>query len=247
MNETRVAFPIRINRYLALCGVASRRQADSLIKSGRISVDGEIISSLGKTINEGEKVFVDGQEATCVRPIYIAMNKPRGVLSAVSDARGRTVIDILPEHYRKLGVFPAGRLDLNSEGLIILTNDGKFANDIVHPSSCVKKTYEVILKDVLEEKQMKEWARGVIIEGKLVVPIELSPIGNPAGGKRWRIVLGEGFKREIRLMAEAVGNYVVRLKRVGIGRMFLEKLPVGTFCEYNYEELLNMISNGGEI
>ena len=136
---------------------------------------------------------------------------------------------------------------MNSEGLLILTNDGKFANSIVHPSSLVRKTYLALLRDVLEEKQMKEWARGVIIDGKRAVPIELSPACEPADGKSWKIVLGEGFKREIRLMAEALGNKVVRLKRIGIGRMFLKKLPVGAFCEYNYEELWNMISNGGEI
>ena len=136
---------------------------------------------------------------------------------------------------------------MDSEGLIILTNDGKFANGIVHPSSRVKKTYLVLLRDVLDEKQMKEWLRGVIIEGKLTIPLELSPEKGRTDDKRWRIVLGEGMKREIRLMAESLGNKVIRLKRIGIGCMFLKKLPSGAFCEYNYEELCNMISNGGEV
>jgi 23S rRNA pseudouridine2605 synthase len=247
MNEARDSFPIRLNRYLAMCGVASRRKADELIASGRVRIDGEAVITPGKSVNAGERVFVDGHEAIYADTVYIAMNKPRGVVSAVSDQRERTVIDLLPERYRRMGIFPAGRLDMDSEGLIILTNDGKFANDIVHPSSLVKKTYLVLLRDILDEKRMKEWATGVIIDGKLAVPLELSPARGRTDGRGWRIVLGEGIRREIRLMAESFGNKVIRLTRIGIGNMFLKKLPRGAFCEYNYEELRNMISNGGEI
>ncbi|MDR1510005.1 MAG: rRNA pseudouridine synthase [Synergistaceae bacterium] len=245
-NPARVSFPIRLNRYLALCAVASRRNADELVTSGRVSVNGRVELSPGAPINEGYDVRADGRPVEIARPVYIVMNKPRGVLSAVSDARGKTVIDLLPERYRALGLFPAGRLDLDSEGLIILTNDGQFAQSIVHPSSGVKKTYLVLLRDILEEKKMKEWAKGVIIDGKLTAPSELSR-ETPLDGRRWRVVLGEGFKREIRLMAEALGNRVIRLKRVGIGEMFLKKLPNGMFYEYHYRDLLDIISNGGEI
>ena len=247
MNEARDSFPIRLNRYLAMCGVASRRKADELIAAGRVRIDGDQVITPGKSVNEGERVFVDECEVVYARPVYIAMNKPRGVVSAVSDERERTVIDLLPERYRGMGIFPAGRLDMDSEGLIILTNDGKFANDITHPSSLVKKTYIVFLRDILDEKQVNDWARGVIINGKFAVPIELSPEGNRTDGKRWRIVLGEGMKREIRLMAESLGNKVIRLKRIGIGGLFLKKLPQGVFCEYNYHELRNMILSGGEV
>jgi 23S rRNA pseudouridine2605 synthase len=247
MNESRDKFPIRLNRYLALCGVASRRKADELIASGRVTVDDDTAPSPGRAVSAGERVFVDGREALYKRPIYIAMNKPRGVVSAVSDPRERTVLDLLPEGYRGLGIFPAGRLDMDSEGLIILTNDGKFANGITHPSSLVKKTYLALLADALSEKQVKDWARGVIIEGKFIAPLDLSPGREPPDGKSWRVVLGEGVKREIRLMAEAIGSRVIRLKRIGIGRMFLKKLPSGAFCEYNYDEIVSMISNGGEV
>ncbi|MDR1138115.1 MAG: rRNA pseudouridine synthase [Synergistaceae bacterium] len=245
-NPERVSFPIRLNRYLALCGVASRRRADELIASGRVAVNGSVELSPGTTVIECDDVRADGKSAKIARPVYIAMNKPRGVLSAVSDAREKTVIDLLPARYRTLGLFPAGRLDLDSEGLIILTNDGQFAQSIVHPSSGIKKTYLVLLRDILDEKMMKEWAKGVIISGKLAVPSELSR-ETPQDGRRWRVVLEEGFKREIRVMAEALGNKVVRLKRIGIGGMFLKKLPSGMFCEYNYGNLLDIISNGGEI
>jgi 23S rRNA pseudouridine2605 synthase len=245
-NPERVSFPIRLNRYLALCAAASRRNADELIMSGRVTVNGEVEMSPGKTVTECDDVRADGRPLEIAPPVYIVMNKPRGVLSAARDARAKTVIDLLPERYRALGLFPAGRLDLDSEGLIVLTNDGQFAQSIVHPSSGVKKTYLVLLRDVLEEKKMKEWTKGVIIDDKLAVPSELSR-ETPGDGRRWRIVLEEGFKREIRLMVEALGNKVVRLKRIGIGGMFLKKLPSGMFCEYNYGNLSDMISNGGEI
>jgi 23S rRNA pseudouridine2605 synthase len=245
-NEARISYPIRLNRYLALCGAASRRDADSLIESGRVTVGNDSKISPGRLVAEGEEVFLDGRAVNPAPPLYIAMNKPRGVLSAVSDARRRAVMDLLPDHYRNMGLFPAGRLDLDSEGLLILTNDGKFSQSIIHPSSGVRKTYIAVLARSLEEKHVKEWARGVIIEGRLLTPLELSP-GHPDDGKNWRIALAEGFKREIRLMAEALGNKVIRLKRIGIGNLFLEKMPLGSWREFSYEDLRKMISNGGKI
>ena len=245
-NAARISYPIRLNRYLALCGAASRRDADLLIASGRVMVGNDMEPSLGRTVAEGEEVIVDGAAVKPAPPLYIVMNKPRGVLSAVSDARRRTVIDLLPETHGNMGLFPAGRLDLDSEGLLILTNDGQFSQSIVHPSSGVRKTYEVVLERSLEEKHVKEWARGVIIEKKLLVPSELSP-GRPNDGRHWRVVLTEGFKREIRLMAEALGNRVVRLKITGVGNLFLCKMPAGSWREFDYENLCNMISNGGKI
>ncbi|MDR1578947.1 MAG: rRNA pseudouridine synthase [Synergistaceae bacterium] len=245
-NAERISYPIRLNRYLALCGTASRRDADLLIASGRVRVGDDSEISPGRMVADGEEVAVDGVAVSPAPAIYIVMNKPRGVLSAVSDERRRTVIDLLPETRRDVGLFPAGRLDLDSEGLLILTNDGQFSQSIVHPSSGVRKTYDVILERALEEKHVKEWARGVIIDKKLLVPAELSP-GRPDDGRHWRVVLAEGFKREIRLMAKALGNRVVRLKRTGVGNLFLDKMRVGSWREFNYENLCNMISNGGKI
>jgi 23S rRNA pseudouridine2605 synthase len=218
-----------------------------MISSGRVSVDGAVENSLGRTLSGVEEVLVDGRPIDAARPAYVVMNKPRGVLSAVTDSRKKTVVDLLPDSYRGLGLFPAGRLDMDSEGLIILTNDGQFARRIIHPSSGVPKTYIVFLKEVLDRKGMMEWTRGVMIDGKLAVPLEISPLRRGDDGRSWRMVLGEGFKREIRLMARAVGNRVLRLKRIGIGNLFLKKLPSGMFCEYNYFDLWKMISNGGEI
>jgi 23S rRNA pseudouridine2605 synthase len=175
------------------------------------------------------------------------MNKPRGVLSAVSDERERTVIDLLPAFYRSLGVFPVGRLDRESEGLIILTNDGAFAQELIHPSKGVPRTYIVRLRYEVNEARLAEWQSGVVVGDRRRAPLEVTREADDAAGRCFRVVLGEGFKREIRLMAGAIGNRVVRLRRVAIGKLFLEKLPVGAFCEYNCKEMLDMISSGGQV
>lgn len=252
MNEERmpqapITYPIRLNRYLAACGVAARRKADELISAGRVSVGGEAETALGRVLEGPADVRVDGEPVGLSRPVYIVMNKPRGVLSAVSDTREETVLDLLPNFYRALRPFPVGRLDKESEGLIILTNDGKFAQNLIHPSKGVKRTYLVYLRRTLNEKKMKEWQRGVIINGRLVKPIEVTRAEELFEGRCFRVVLGEGFKREIRLMVQALGNRVVRLRRVGIGGMFLHRLPSGAFNEFSRDDLSKMLASGGEV
>ena len=246
-TEKKIPYPIRLNRYIASCGIAARRKADDLIASGRVTVDGAVETSLGRVLHAPAAVCVDGAEIGVARPVYIVMNKPRGVLSAVSDERERTVVDLLPDFYRSLGVFPVGRLDRESEGLILLTNDGMFAQDLIHPSKGVRRTYLVQLRYEMSEKRVSEWRGGVMIDGRLCKPLEVTCETGDTTGRRYRVVLGEGFKREIRLMAHALGNRVVRLQRIAIGELFLKKLPVGAFCEYNCSEIANMISRGGQV
>jgi 23S rRNA pseudouridine2605 synthase len=246
MSECLISYPIRLNRYIAACGLSSRRKADELVREGRVTIDGLAETSAGRVLSGPSIVCVDGFPISPSRQVYIAMNKPRGVLSAVSDSRGRTVIDLLPGFYGPLRLFPVGRLDKDSEGLIILTNDGKFAQGLIHPSSGLRRTYVVTLCRHIDENMVKEWKSGVIIDGRPAKPLDVSPLEMfPA--KRFEVVLGEGFKREIRLMARALGNNVAVLKRTGIGNLFLRKLPPGAFNEYNYDELKRMICDGGEI
>jgi 23S rRNA pseudouridine2605 synthase len=246
MSEREIAFPVRLNRYIASCGVSSRRKADDMISAGRVTVDGLPEESLGRVLTGRERVCVDGRDITPARHVYIVMNKPRGIISAASDSRCETVLDLLPEHYRALRVFPVGRLDKESEGLIILTNDGLLAQEIIHPSSGVRRSYSVTLRKDLDSDGLNEWRDGILIEGRPARPLEVTPIdGVP--GKRFLVVLGEGFKREIRLMALALGNRVDRLKRIGIGNLFLDKLPVGAYNEYNYAEIKKIIYEGGKI
>lgn len=246
MSLEEIEYPIRLNRYIALCGVTARRKADELIARGRVAVDGTVETSLGRVLLRPSDVSVDGVAIGPVRFVYLVMNKPRGVLSAVSDARGRTVLDLLPGLYSRLGVFPVGRLDRESEGLLLLTNDGKFAQSVIHPSSCIPRTYLVFLRYNLEEKKMKEWARGVIIGDRVAKPLALSREKDGEDGRCFRVVLGEGFKREIRLMVRSLGNRVVRLQRIGLGNFFLKNLPPGAFEEFPLEDMRRMILGGKE-
>ncbi|MDR3331003.1 MAG: rRNA pseudouridine synthase [Synergistaceae bacterium] len=240
-------FPMRLNRYIALCGVAARRKAEVLIASGRVTVGGAVETSVGRVLDGSSEVCVDGRAIAPVRSVYIVMNKPAGILSAASDARERTVLDLLPKFYRPLGLFPVGRLDKESEGLIILTNDGGFAQEIIHPSAGVPRTYMVLLKAPMDEAVAERWRDGIVVDGRLLKPLDVTSADGGTQSRRWRIVLGDGLKREIRVMAEALGNKVINLRRVGIGKLFLKKLPDGAFCEYNHHEINNMISCGGEV
>ncbi|MDR3255225.1 MAG: rRNA pseudouridine synthase [Synergistaceae bacterium] len=246
MRVPAISFPVRLNRYISACGRASRRKAEELITEGRVTVDGRLETSVGRVLGEPADVRVDGLPITLAKQVYIVMNKPRGVLSAVSDEREKTVIDLLPDFYGSLGIFPVGRLDKESEGLIILTNDGKFAQELIHPSSGVRRTYFVILRWNLDENGVNKWANGVMIDKRFAKPLEVAPMGG-LPGRCFAVALGEGFKREIRSMAAVLGNRVQSLTRTGIGNLFLKKLPSGAFNEYNYDELREMIFIGGEV
>lgn len=244
----KITYPIRLNRYIAICGIASRRRSDELISSGRVKVDGQIVQSLGHTLVSPASVEVDGHPIAPTRKVYIAMNKPRGVVSAVSDERERTVIDLLPAHYRQLGIFPVGRLDLDSTGLIILTNDGDLANEILHPSHGVERTYIAKLRDPMSDELLERWRGGLMIDDKFARPIKVDRVArcrDPRdAGTKFRIVLGEGFKREIRLIARALGNRVSKLKRIAFGDFYIQKLPRGGICEYNNREIMELIFGG---
>lgn len=233
----------RLNKYIASCGVSSRRGADEMIAAGHVRVDGEVVTSPGMTLNGGEVVELMGRRITPTARAYLAMNKARGILSAVRDARERTVIDVLPARFRGLGLFPVGRLDKDSEGLIIITNDGDFAQRILHPSNGVTRTYSVELASRMGDAEIARWMRGVETEYGISTPISIKRIG----ARSLEIVLGEGFKREIRLSARELGDRVVRLKRIAIGKFLLEKLPTGAFCEYNLNEISRVVFDGGMV
>lgn len=238
--EDGTEYPIRLNRYIASCGVSSRRGADELIASGSVKVDGVVVTAPGTILHAPSRVEIDGREISTKPLVYIAMNKPRGVLSAVRDKRDRTVIDLLPPRLKELGVFPVGRLDKDSEGLIILTNDGEFAQSVLHPSNGVRRTYDVTLERPVNDMYLEKWRRGTEIEGRMARPISVDRMS----AHELRVVLGEGFKREIRLIARALGNRVSKLKRIAFGDFYIQKLPSGGICEYNNREIIELIFGG---
>lgn len=235
---------VRLNRYLALCGVGARRKVEEFIQAGRVTVNGETVTELGSRVAAGDVVQFDGRIISLVTPAYLILNKPAGVLSAVTDSRERTVIDILDPSFDRLRLFPVGRLDRESEGLIILTNDGMFSQQLIHPSAGITKTYEVELRRPLDDSLLAAWRQGVEAEGRFLRPIEVNRLDKSPRGSCFEVVLGEGIKREIRLMARALGNDVRRLLRRKIGKLELRHMAPGEMLSVSKEELWRYIKEG---
>lgn len=232
----------RLNRFLALCGLGSRRQVEQLyISSGRVTLNGIPVTEPGTRVGPHDHVAVDGVTVNPRKPLYIILNKPRGTVCAVRDRFSPTVMELLPPEVVKEAPFPVGRLDKYSEGLLILTNDGQFMQDLIHPSKGIHKTYEVLLDKRPTSREMLLWERGASIEGKRLVPLHVRQLG----GNWIEVTLAEGIKREIRLMAQEHGFKVRRLIRRSIGRLALRRLPRGQFIELEKSVLWKMINEGG--
>ncbi|WP_299075447.1 pseudouridine synthase [uncultured Fretibacterium sp.] len=239
---------MRLNAFLAACGVTSRRKAEAVILEGRVRVNGRIVLLPYFAVDpERDDVRCDGRRAVLSAHVYVAMNKPVGVVCAVADKYDPVVVDLLPERLRRERVYPAGRLDRESEGLLILTNDGSFAQSILHPSRGVTKEYEVLLNIEINERQMERWRNGFEIQGRHVRPIALSALSREPQGRWLRVVIGEGLKREVRTMANLAGFSVRTLIRRRVGHMVLENLRVGEFMELSFSELYTKIFEGGAV
>ncbi|MCX5933967.1 MAG: pseudouridine synthase [Pseudanabaena sp. LacPavin_0818_WC45_MAG_42_6] len=228
--------PDRLQKILSRHGIASRREAEQMILAGRVAVNGNKVTELGtKADPESDHIEVDGKllQTNVPKFVYLLLNKPIGVMSTCDDPQGRkTVLDILPSQYRH--VYPVGRLDYNSSGALILTNNGDFANYLMHPRHHVPKTYEVWVKDIPSDRIIKQWQDGVILDGKLTLPasvnirqIERCKYQTPR--TQLQIVLSEGRNRQIRRVAEQLGHPVLSLHRVAIATISLETLKVGAY------------------
>ncbi len=219
----------RLQKVLAHAGVASRRASEELIVAGRVSVNGQVVTQLGTKVNpRTDTITVDGTVLSkgTEKPVYVMLNKPHNVLSAASDDRGRkTVIDIVDIKER---VYPVGRLDFNSEGLILLTNDGDLTQKLTHPGSHIEKEYQVLVKGKPSADTMLQWRKGnVELEGKPVAPAVVQKMKDEGDNTWLRIILTEGRKRQIREVAKNLGHHVLRLERVRIGPLKLGNLKTG--------------------
>ncbi len=243
MNEAQKD-TIRLNRYMAMCGVAARRKVEEYITNGRVMINGLTVDEPGRQVAKEDVVSFDGKIITPVELTYLIYHKPKGILCAVEDSREQTIIDILPTSMDHLRLFPVGRLDRESEGLIILTNDGMFSQDLIHPRNGITKTYEVELRKPLDEAKLIEWIKGVVVEERLLKPISVRRLGHRPLQCCFEVVLGEGIKREIRLMARALDNDVRKLMRRRIGKLELKELKSGEFISVSKEELWEYIKNG---
>ena len=230
---------IRIQKVLSDAGVLSRRKAEEYIKAGRITVNGHP-AQIGHPVNPAKDLIaIDGQRVQFARKknnLYIMLNKPRGYVTTMSDELGRRCVAELVEDAPQR-VYPVGRLDKDSEGLILLTNDGNFANTIMHPSNHIPKTYRVTIRPDLTDEQAVKLSTGVMIDDKMTAPAQVHVVTKEPGRVVALITIYEGRNRQIRKMCEAVGLEVARLRRVSIGPIKLGMLKPGEWRELTAAEL----------
>ena len=230
---------MRLHKYIGNCGYTSRRRAELLIQAGRVAVNGKVLTSLGTTIHPGKDVItVNGEEIRPPEPLTIALNKPAGIITSTHDTHDRlTVTDILPRSLVLQGVVPAGRLDQDTEGLLILTNDGDLAHRITHPSFETEKEYEAQVNGAPGPEGLRRLETGVRIEGEMTAPARITSVAPEGAATRVRIVIREGKKRQVRRMFEAIGHPVLHLRRLRIGGLCLGDLPVGEWRALGEGEL----------
>lgn len=233
---------IRINKYLSSSGLGSRRKCEGLVIEGRVRVNGKIISDLGFLVSQNDCVTVDGEECKpAVEFSYVMLHKPKGVITSMSDDKGRkTVIDILPNEFKKLK--PVGRLDYDSEGLLLFTNDGDLAYNLTHPSREVSKTYVVKVEGEVKEGQLAVMRAGVVIDGVRLNKCKVKLLEKDNKYSKLEVVINEGRNRQVRKMFDAVGLNVVFLKRTQIGDLRLGGLARGKSRVLSIEEVLYLKS-----
>ena len=226
---------IRLNKYIAECGICSRRKADILIESGKVLVNDIVIKDLGVKIDDTkDQVKVDGKTISKEdKFVYIMLNKPKGYVTTNSEQFGRkSVLDLIDTDYR---IFPIGRLDMNTEGLLLLTNDGEFANKLMHPKNKVEKTYIANVKGNITEEKIENLRNGVDIGGYITKPAQVRIISKDKN--EIEIKISEGKNRQVRKMCEAVGLKVINLKRTSIGKLNLGNLKIGEYRYLNKNEI----------
>lgn len=238
---------IRLQKFMAEQGIASRRKSEELIAQGKVKVNGHP-ASLGDKINPyKDLVTVKGEKVAHIKKrkmIYIMLHKPRGYVTTVSDERGRkTVMDLIPDIKER--VYPVGRLDKDSEGLLILTNDGVFTNCMTHPSHEYSKVYRVTVRPAVNDEILTNLRSGIVIDGKKTSPAEVTVLTQEEGRVVLEFIIHEGRNREIRKMCESQGLEVARLKRTAIGSLKLGMLPQGKYRELTEQEVKKLLRSAG--
>lgn len=232
----------RLQKFLARSGVASRRKAEQLILDGRVKVNGKAVRKLGTRIHPGrDRVEVEGKQVRPEKLVYLLMNKPPQVVSTVSDPQGRpTVLSLLPRSYRKERLFPVGRLDFQSEGALLLTNDGSLTHALLHPSFHVPKIYLARMRGQVSVETLERMREGVELEDGLTQPVE-AKIRNRTQNATWvEIQAREGRNRLIRRMGDALGHPVLRLIRVSFAGLEVESMAAGEIRVLNPKEIARL-------
>ena len=226
---------MRINKFLAQAGVASRRECDNLIASGKVAVNG-VTATLGQEISGDEDVTVNGNKVIIKKNEYYLLNKPKGYICSVSDDKGRkTVMELMPQSVGR--IYPVGRLDYDSEGLLIMTTDGELAQKLTHPSNEVPKTYLVKIEGTIHEQDLNPIRSGIEIEGYKTKKCKAHIVETNKAYTKIHITITEGKNREIRKMFAAIGKEVSLLKRIKIGEITLRGLDRGAYRKLSAQEV----------
>lgn len=245
-NDDVTNVSIRLNKLLARFGLCSRRKADEWIRDGRVTVDGIVCKELGVHVDPTQQIVAVDGKTLAVAPafVYIVLNKPAGVVSTRHDPQGRrTVMEYLPHKHIEQGVFPVGRLDRDSEGLLILTNDGDWAQILLHPRHEIWKEYIVETDKMLTPSQKRQLETGIMLDGSKTLPAKIRCL-NPSrqGYRRFNISIREGRNRQIRRMCREIGLEVTYLKRVKIGPIMLGNLKLGEWKNLTRQEIESIIA-----
>ena len=238
---------VRLQKFMAEQGVASRRKSEDLIRAGKVKVNGHV-AEIGMKINpRKDLVTVGKQKLTNVKNrkmVYVMLNKPRGYVTTVSDELGRkTVMDLLPDFGCR--IYPVGRLDKDSEGLLLLTNDGSFTNCMTHPSHEYAKVYRVTVRPSVNDDVLYNLRNGIEIDGRMTAPCEVTVLTEQENRVVLEFILHEGRNRQIRKMCESQGLEVARLKRISIGPLKLGMLKQGDYRELSEQDVKKLLRSAG--
>jgi 23S rRNA pseudouridine2605 synthase len=233
---------LRLQKFLADAGVASRRAAEQIIVAGRVQVNGRSVTELGARVDPvHDKISLDGERIKVRRRLYVALNKPAGYLCTCKDPQNRqTVRDLLPKEWDNL--YPVGRLDLESEGLLLITNDGQFCLRLTHPRYGIRKTYLATVRGRFEPGQMIKLTQGITHEGELLRVEEARLLTSNNSHSELSLVLTEGKNREVRRLLAALGFEVTRLQRIQIGPVKLAELPPGRWRTLTESEIHSLLA-----
>ena len=237
---------IRLQKYLAECGVASRRKSEELIAAGKVKVNG-VTALIGDKVNpKHDKVTVSGKKVISVKKnVYIMLNKPRGFITTMNEEHDRKCVAELVKDINTR-VYPVGRLDRESEGLLIMTNDGEFTNALTHPSKHVSKTYRVTIRPTITKEQATEFRNGIEIDGRMTAPADLRVLETQENRTVVEVTIYEGRNRQIRKMFEALGIDVARLKRTKVGNLKLGMLKQGAYRHLTEDEVSSLYELAGK-
>lgn len=239
---------MRLQKFLALSGVASRRGAEELIKEGRVGVNGKIITEMGTSVDEEkDRVTLNGKNVKIeTKKRYIILNKPKGYITTAKDNFDRkTVMELVSDIPER--IYPVGRLDYDTEGLLLMTNDGDFANAVAHPKKSIEKVYLARIKGEFDEEKAEKLRSGVVIDKRKTAPAKVKILSSGENFTDVRIVIHEGRNRQVKKMFASVGCFVTALKRTAVGKFTIGNITPGTYREFTKAEtaLIKAYKNGG--